>query len=404
MNRLRSLLTVVTATAAVGAATIAAPGTAYADPPVTPGASAFSAAATTGSSSLQANLQLSGSLGGLLDVLISPIVTQALDPLVAALQSSLNTTVASLLGASSSLHVDTPVTQSGSLPGAFPNDAAPSPCPSAGPVPCYQAAGGEAVDAAPLVSLGLGAITGWTQQVPSSLDATLPMYGRAQVASATVSALSGITSLTNPVVSTGTVDAKANCPNDGKSGSTKPQTAPSALVQDAGIKLLGGQVTFDVLDGQIANLVVGGTAYATLQSLGSVSLSNATVGSYGNAVLVSIPIAAADLLGAIGLSNSVVTQLLGYSPTSTVTLSVIVGPSAQPTVNTASAYGLQIGVDLSGSLGFNLLGLVGATVNLPSGISSSNSGNLLDVRLATVTCASGNGISAVTAAIPPALV
>ena len=400
--RLRTLTAAAAAALLVGALS-ATP--AYADSPTTPGATAFSAAATTGTGSLQANLQLSGSLGGLLDVLVSPIVTGALNPLVSALQGGANTLASSLLGASSSLHADTPITQSGTAPATFPNDTPPSPCTATGALPCYQATTGPALNASPLVSVGMGLVQGWTQQVPNTYDPTMSIYGRAQALSTTVSALSGISTLTNPIVSVSTVDAKANCPNDGKAGASRPQTSPTALAQATGVTVLGGLVTLSVINGQVTNLVVNATSYPTLQSLGSTTLvSGVTVSSYGNAVLVSVPVAAADLIGALGLDSAVVTKLLGYGPASTVTLRIVIGPSAQPTVNTATAYGLGIGVDLSGALSFNLLGLVGATVNLPSGISSSNNGNLLDLRLATVTCQSGTGTIPANAAIPPELV
>lgn len=397
----RALVTGVAVAALAGATATPA----YADPNITPGASAFSAAATTGTATLKTYLQLSGSLGGLLDVLISPIVNQSLNPLVAALQGSVSSLVTSALGASSSLSAGTPTTQSGSAPGTFPNETVPSPCPSSNPVPCYQAASSPGLNLSPLASAGVGAVAGWTAQVPSSIDATAPIYGRARVMSATVSALTGIGSLANPLVSTGTVDAKANCPNDGNPGASKPKTAPSASVQAAGVSLLGGLVKLNVVNGSITNLVINNISYPNgVINLPTLQVGSVSVSQYGTAVAVSIPIAAADLLNALNLGSSIVNQLLGYAPTSTVTLTVVAGPSTQVTSTTASATGLGIGVDLSGALGFNLLGLVTATVNLPSGLGGSNLGNLLDLRLGTVTCKSGTAIAPANPAVPPALV
>jgi hypothetical protein len=87
-----------------------------------------------------------------------------------------------------------------------------------------------------------------------------------------------------------------------------------------------------------------------------------------------------------------------------VTLSLVVGPNATVTSRSVSAWGLGIGVNLSGSLTFNLLGLVTATVNIPTGIGGSNTGNLLDLRLAYATCQSGVNLPAVVPVVPPALV
>jgi hypothetical protein len=75
------------------------------------------------------------------------------------------------------------------------------------------------------------------------------------------------------------------------------------------------------------------------------------------------------------------------------------------TSRSASAWGLGIGVDLSGDLGFNVLDLVTATVHVPTGVGGGNYGNLLDLRLAYTTCQSGVNLSGTTTkAVPPALV
>lgn len=405
MNRRRySFAAAVTAAVTVVAMNVAIPDAADAAPP-TPGAIASASAAGTGSATLNANLQLTGSLGGLLDGLISPIVSSALNPLLGAVQGQVNTIVASTLGASSGYTVGTPTSQSSNAPGTYPNETTPSPCSRTSTTqPCYTAASAS-ISAAPLVNASVGLVTGWTQEVQSSTDSTNPIYGRARVGSVSVSALTGIVGLTNPVVSSGLIDAKANCPNDGANGASKPKTAPSASISASSVTLLGGLVTLNVLSGQIASLVVNGVGYASLLSLPTVKVSGGliTVQPFGNSVEVSVSLSPTQLLNALGLANSVVAQLLGYSPTSSVQLSVIVGPGSSVTNKSASAWGLGIGVDLSGALSFNLLGLVTANLNIPSGVTSSNNGNLLDLRLAYATCQSGT-VKANTGAVPPALV
>jgi hypothetical protein len=87
-----------------------------------------------------------------------------------------------------------------------------------------------------------------------------------------------------------------------------------------------------------------------------------------------------------------------------VRLRLVVGPNSTLTNRTASAWGLGIAADLSGTLSFNLLDLVTANVVIPSGISGGNRGNLIDLRLAYSTCQSGVIVPATVRAIPPLLV
>jgi hypothetical protein len=80
------------------------------------------------------------------------------------------------------------------------------------------------------------------------------------------------------------------------------------------------------------------------------------------------------------------------------------------TNTTAAAWGLGVGVDLSGSLGFTLLGLVGASISIPTGITGTTFGNLLDLRLGYTACSvgassggTGTGPGA-TQVVPPTLI
>ena len=390
---------------ALGTVTAAALMTAYAPSPaaatslpVTAGATALSIPAFTGSATLRATLTLTGALGGLLDALISPIVNQALNPLVAALQTlTFNTLVAGALGASSSYSAGTPALQSSPGPAAFPADLLPSPCGAAYGTPCYNATSGLAPSLGSLASLGLNLVDGYTQQVLASADATNPILARAQLANPSVRVLPAVSSLANPLVTAGAVDAKANCPNDG--------SAPSASASASSVRLLNGLVTFNVLSGDVANLNVNGVAYATLASLPVLTIAGVTVQPYGaTALKVTVPISATQIVNALGLAGAVVSELLGDSPGASFNLAVIVGPRTSETSTAATAGGLAIGVDLSGSITFNLLGLVGATVAVPSGVGGSNYGNVIDLRLAYATCAAGSNTPVGTPPIPPALV
>jgi hypothetical protein len=393
---------------------------AAAAPTLTPGASAYAAAADTGTASLHANLQVTGSLSKLLGGLIDPIITNDLNPLVAALQGSVNGAVAAAFGASSSLNASSDPSQAqvATAPAAFPNDPTPSPCVATGPQPCYSAASASATGT-PLASVSLGAVNGYVEQVQQTADSTNPIFARANTGNPRVTVLPGITSLvpglpnaTNPLVSAATVAAKANCPNDGAVGATKPVTAPSIKESATSVTLLGGLVTFGVLDGGVVSLNVNGTAYqingptnSGVPELGTVSVAGVTIAPYLNSVIVSVPLSVNQVLTGLGLPSSVISALTGFSPTSSVTMNLIVGPNSSVTSTSASAWGLGVGVNLTGSLAFNVLDLVTATVNIPTGISGGNFGNVLDLRLGYTACQSGMKVSgSTTKAIPPALV
>jgi hypothetical protein len=397
---------------AVLTTTMATPAAAL-TPSLTAGASAYSAAGNTGTGSLKANLQLSGSLGKLLDYIIGPIVSQDLNPLVAALQGSVNGTVAGLLGSSSNLNAATDPNQlqADTAPAAFPNDTLPSPCLPSGTQPCYSGAS-SSVNGAPLASVTAGALNGYVEQVRNSADTTNPVFGRASVTNPRVSVLPGISSLVpglpgaiNPLVSASLARAKSNCPNDGPAGASKPTTAPSANVSTTGVSVLGGLVTFGALDGQLTSLTVNGVAYASVLKLPTVTVAGVTVAPFGQSVLVTIPLSVSQVLAGLGLPSAVVTALSSFTSSSSVKLSLVVGPNSTVTNRAASAWGLGVGVDLSGTLSFNLLDLVTANVNIPTGIGGGNFGNVLDLRLAYTTCQSGVNLSAATArVVPPAMV
>lgn len=378
---------------------------------VTSGASAYSAAGATGSAGLRATLALSGSLGGIIDSLISPIVTQDLNPLVSALSASTSSVVAATLGTASPLNAATTATQNqvDTAPAAFPNDVTPSPCSNIGAQPCYSGAA-TTLDGG-LASASVGALSGYAEQVSTAGDATNPILGRAHIAGATVSALPLVTGLVpalqaaaNPLVSATAIDAKANCPNDGAAGATKPRTAPTASLSTGRISLLGDLVTLDVVANQVADLVVNGVPYASLTALPTVTASGVTISSYGTSVLVAVPLSVNQVFAAAGLSDSIVSALTALAPTSTVALRLVVGPNAAVTNNSVQAWGLGVGVDLSGALSFNVSNLATATVTLPSGLGGSNIGNLLDLRLGYTACQSGTTATASTPLVPAALV
>jgi hypothetical protein len=219
------------------------------------------------------------------------------------------------------------------------------------------------------------------------------------VVGTSLSVLPAVASLANPLISTGTVDSISRCPSDGV-------TSPSAQEAAANINLFGGLVTFTVASDKIANLVVNGVSYASVSALPTLSVAGVVVQPYGTSVEITLPLTLAQVATGLGLPSSVITLLATYGIANTsLNLSVVVGPDENVTKTSAQAWGLGLGVDLSGSLGFNLLGLVGATVSVPTGIGGGNLGNVLDLRLGYTACTSGSsGSGGSGAAVPPALV
>lgn len=407
--RLLTIATGAVATTVLGIAL--ATDAAAAGPALTPGASAYSAAAGTGTASMQANLKLTGSLGGLLDEMIDPIVNQALYPLLDALDGTADVAANAALGTGSSLNAATRPTQQQVSPGpsgTFPNDSWPASCVSSGDQPCYQASSTN-VNGAPFATVGLGQVKGYAEQVDSSADASNPIFGRASAANPRVSVLPAIAAplapalpnAVNPLVSATSADARATCPNDGSTGATKPTTPPSADVSATSVTMLGGLVTFGVANGSITSLVVNGTSYPDVLHLPTVNAGGVTISSYGSSVLVSIPLTVDQVLAGLGLPSDVVATLDGLSPTSTVALDLVVGPNSAVTNRTASAWGLGIGVDLSGALSFDLFSVVTAKVSIPTGIGRGNFGNMLDLRLAYATCQSGINVGSGSGGVPP---
>jgi hypothetical protein len=385
-------------TTALGLAAVTGPAAAT-TVPVSTGATALSVPAYVGTGSASPTLALTGALGGVVGGIVTPIINSDIDPLVAALQGTLSATVGSALGLSSSYVAGTPAQQTTPAPGAFPGDlpgGLPAPCSTTSATqPCYNGTT-AGLSLAPLVSLGVGALRGYTQQVSASADSTNPIFGRAQAASATVSVLPAVSSLTNPLVSTGAVDSKSNCPTSG---------TPTASVSAANVSLLGGAVTLSVANGSISTIKVGSTSYS-LTSLPTTAVAGFTLSAYGSALELAVPLTLSQLVTGLGLGTSVTTELLGDAlPNASLTLRIVIGPNTQVTSTSASAWGLGIGVDLSGSLGFSLAGVIGATVTVPSAIGGGNYGNLLDARLAYTACQSGtSSTSSSPAVVPPMLI
>ncbi len=375
---------------------------------VTSGSSAYSAGANTGTGQLHASLQISGSLGNLLDNVLTPILNTDFAPLLNALQGTLNTTVAAALGPSGFATAGTPSDQYGTAPVAATDYTLPVPCTSTGTRPCYTTTpAASSLSAAPLANISVGVVDGYTQQVPKQADATNPIFAKAQVSNLSVNALPqtpGLPAMTSNLVTAGLISSDANCPNDGPTSAPAPNTPPSATASVDAVSVFGGAVTFSVTDGDFANLKVNGISYPDVESVPLTTFNGVTVQSFGASLMMTIPLTAAQLLTGLGLNASVISDLLSYLSSSDVALNVVIGPNASITSSTAQSWGLGVGLDLSGSIAFNLLGLVTATVTIPTGIAGGNLGNIADLRLAYANCRSGVNTPAIVPIVPPELV
>jgi hypothetical protein len=412
MTRHRRPLVIAAAVLTVAALSAAlAPQARASAPLLSSGAAAHSSGSETGTASPQATMKMTGSLNKLVDPVISPIVNQDLQPLLDAVNKTVRS-LASLM--SPKADTDAGDVQVASAPPAWPNNTVPSPCPTG--AHCYSAgstSGSVASGTTGLASVSMGGLTGYVEQVQQSADPTNPVLGRASGSGVSVSALqaAGLASLASPVVLAAAAKSAANCPNDFASGASKPTTAPTANTQATGVSVLGGLVTFDAANGWPTNLHVNGVSLPDtvdnkgntvpgVLSLTKQTVNGVTIARFGQGVVLTIPLTVHQVLTGLGLPAAVVSALETFTPKSTMKLSISVASAATVTSRTAEAWGLGVGVDLSGTLTFNLLGLVTATVTVPTGIAGTNNGNLLDLRLAYSRCTSGNGGTTTPPAVP----
>ncbi|MGN6606228.1 MAG: hypothetical protein ACTHMS_04360 [Jatrophihabitans sp.] len=375
--RLRSSAVVVAA-CALAATAVAAPATAAST------TSAYSAAGYATPGSLAPVTTITGSLGGLVGPLVNPALAGLVNPLVAALTQAPQTVLAGVL---------TGIVNAGNASANNPiSTTTPSGQPSCATAPwnagnaCYSTLSLGA-PLAPLVNVGLQAANGYTGTFTNGTGTPVTA-----VASA---ALTDVSVLGLNVVGAGTVTATSSCPTTGSTSATAASPAFN------GLGLFGNAVSASVASGTgLLSVLVGGNPLVGTQTVtipgGTVSL---TLNS--NLLTAKITITPSYLLQQLGLS--VAGSLMSLITASNLVLTLTVGPGAQKTTSSsqasAGAWGLEVGADLSGSLDLTVAGLVGIDVALPTGITSSAYGNLLDLKLAYTTCSAVS--SSTTAQIPP---
>jgi hypothetical protein len=251
--------------------------------------------------------------------------------------------------------------------------------------------------------------------VPGILALTL--NGPSGSVSASSSAYAATSTFTDPQLSVlgisladlGVANASVNCPTG--SGD------PSATVSLSVVSLFGGLVKAKLASGSnLLQVSLNGGAYQSISGL-STTLANGgstlSVRANGNFLQVSVTISLSTLLGSLGLGGllGALGSAVDISGTA-LTLALDIGPGNTPPVagaTSATAWGLEVGADLSGTVSVSVLGLLGAlggsaVITIPSGISGTSAGNLLDLKLGYATCTKGTAAIPGSQWIPPGLI
>ena len=359
MNRLTRTAITATAATALTAGLAAAP--AAAD---TYG-SATAKAVFGSPTSVSASLSGSGLLGSTVTGLVQPIV----DTLTYAINTSVSTAVRGLLNSSGN-KADT----------------------TTGPE--YYPTGPLAKVALPgLLNIDLNGPNGhaWFDQTAGAYKATSAFGSTA------------LRALSLDVADVTSASAAVTCPTS---------AAPSASVSLSAISLAGGLLNARLRNGTF-EYSTDGTNYLPVRDLHLTTVpghSDLQIVANGDYLQVKETIGADRLMAALGLGG-LFSGLPGQIDTnaSNLTLSVTVGPGQTNATNgTISAWGMEVGLDVTGTLvvkQLSSLGVLGgtATITIPSGIDSNGDfGNLMDLKLAYAACTVG--VYRAPSRIPPGLI
>lgn len=248
--------------------------------------------------------------------------------------------------------------------------------------------------------------------IPGLLGITL--NGPSGSVTASASAYSAQSTFTSAAIRAFNIDAgdvtaasaSVNCPTIGSG-------TPSAAVSMADLQLVNGLVDARLRNGTFEASVDGGITWAAVRDLHLTTVpghSDLQIVANGDLLQVKESIGLSQLLGSLGLGGlfSGLPGQIDNSATA-LTVSITVGPGSSATGgNGISAWGLAVGVDVAGTITvkeLSALGVLGGTaiITVPTGISGSHYGNLMDLKLAYATCTSGDAPPPVTR-IPPGLI
>jgi len=386
--RRRQILAACLATGALLTATTVVPvETAQAAPPS--GSSSASTAVATPGTGITVSTNFTGLLG-----LLSPILSGVVTPLintVGSLPSQLLTTVAQAIGTVG-------LTATNTVNALVPPANGLATCGQAGwnTTNCYGPVL-PAISLPPLLSLGTGISQGFAAVSSSGYIA------RSQIANPDISLL-GI-----DIGDLGVIGGQATC------GSTSGTCASQDTF--TGASLFGGVIRLQLANGSnLLQVSIENGPWVSVPSLsGSLQQVNDLLGLDSNHDILSI---AANgglltiqgkldldaLLGGLGLGG-LLNGISGLVDVGTVgELTLTVGPGSTVTSNSAQAWGLELGVDLSGEISLSLLGgLAGLDVKLPSHITPTSNGNLLDLKLGYSNANTGTLPPSTTQWVPPGL-
>ena len=224
----------------------------------------------------------------------------------------------------------------------------------------------------PLASVSVPGVLGLTLNGPSgSISATPSAYSAMSEFSSPSLSVLGLS-----VASLGVASASVNCPTSGTGN-------PTAAVTLSGVSLFGGAVNAKLANGtNLLQVQLNGGAWQSVTGLGStltpVAGTAVLVKADGDLLQVTASISLSTLLGGIGLGGLLSTLNGAISTTGTaLNLSLTIGPgSATPGNGSATAWGLEVGVDLSGTISvseLSVLGDIGGTsvITIPTGIESN---------------------------------
>jgi hypothetical protein len=345
----------------------------------TPTGSAYAAAVkATAGTGVSVNVTTTGLLQ-----FLSPILSGLVNPLTTALLAAPNQLVSGVVGglagtgkqaSSASTQVTRPASGYPTCTGSWTSSN------------CYGPATGS-VPLSPLLSISTGTLQGY-----ATGDAT-GFIGSAQTANPVLSLLS-----LNNLINLGVVQSTSSCTLAGTCSSTQSVTGLSAL---------GGLVTASVAssDGLLKLTVAGvpltaGNVNVPAGLPSGVTSLSVSLGS--NLATLKIGISLTTLLAGLGLAGALSGSLTTTG--TSVYLTLTIGPGSVTGSGSVQAWGLEVGVDLSATISLTLLGLAGVTVSVPTGISGTSYGNLLDLKLAYTNAYAGSALATGPQWIPPGVI
>lgn len=387
----RQILAACLATGAIlTAGTVVPVDTAQASTPS--GSSSASTAVALPGNGISVQTSFTGLLG-----LLSPILSGVVTPLlntVAALPSQVLTGVAQAIGGVGLTATNTinslalPATQSG-----FPTN-----CTSGGwtTTNCFGPIL-PTISLAPLLSLGTGLAQGY-----AAVNST-GYISRTQITDP------NITVLGLPIGDLGVIGGQAFC---GSAAGTCQATESFT-----GASLFGGVIRLQLANNSnLLSVSIENGPWTNVSDLsGSLKTINDVLGLDSNHDILSIKASGSlltiqgkldlqALLSGIGLGG-LLSGISGIADANTVgQLTLTLGPGQNVTSTSTQSWGLELGLDLSGTISLSLLGgLAGVTIGIPTNITSTSLGNLLDLKLAYANATSGAVPANSTQWVPPGL-